>query len=94
MLEILAKLRRRRKGNRLKSRSGASRKRYFTERMSDGFKTWLLQHMQAAVYSLGQLARNPGGSLMTIAVIGIALALPAGFTWCWIMPSASPAPGT
>lgn len=58
---------------------GASRKRYFTERMSDGAKTWLLQHLQAAVYSLGQLARNPIGSFMTVAVIGIALALPAGF---------------
>ncbi|MDZ7735007.1 MAG: permease-like cell division protein FtsX [Gammaproteobacteria bacterium] len=58
---------------------GASRKRYFTERMSDGVKTWVLQHLQAAVYSLGQLARNPIGSFMTIAVIGIALALPAGF---------------
>lgn len=79
MLDGLAKLRRRGKSNRLKSRSGASRKRYFTERISGGLKTWLLQHMQAAVYSLGQLARNPGGSLMTIAVIGIALALPAGF---------------
>lgn len=58
---------------------GASRKRYFTERIGDGLKTWLAQHMQAAVYSLGQLARNPLGSFMTIAVIGIALALPAGF---------------
>lgn len=58
---------------------GASRKRYFTERMGDGIKTWLLQHLQAAVFSLGQLARNPIGSLMTVAVIGIALALPAGF---------------
>lgn len=58
---------------------GASRKRYFTERMSDGVKTWVLQHLQAAVYSLGQLARNPIGSFMTVAVIGIALALPAGF---------------
>ncbi len=58
---------------------GASRKRYFTERIGGGAKTWLLQHLQAAVYSLGQLARNPIGSLMTVAVIGIALALPAGF---------------
>lgn len=58
---------------------GASRKRYFTERMSDGAKTWVLQHLQAAVYSFGQMARNPVGSIMTVAVIGIALALPAGF---------------
>lgn len=58
---------------------GASRKRYFTERMGDGAKTWLLQHLQAAVYSFGQMVRNPVGSIMTVAVIGIALALPAGF---------------
>ncbi|MCS3903307.1 cell division transport system permease protein [Methylohalomonas lacus] len=60
-------------------RGGASRRRYFGERIKDGGKVWLLQHMQAAVFSFGQLARNPFGSIMTIAVIGIALALPAGF---------------
>lgn len=60
-------------------RGGASRRRYFTERMGDGVKTWLLQHLQAAVYSFGLLSRNPVGSIMTVAVIGIALALPAGF---------------
>jgi cell division transport system permease protein len=42
-------------------------------------QVWLLQHLQALVFSLGQLARNPLGSLMTAAVIGISLALPAGF---------------
>ncbi len=42
-------------------------------------KNWLLQHAQALVSSLGQLFRNSVGSLLTIAVIGISLALPAGF---------------
>src|SRR3972149_6612159 len=40
---------------------------------------WLLQHAQAFVFSLGQLCRNPLASLLTAAVIGISLALPAGF---------------
>lgn len=41
-------------------------------------RTWLLRHSQVALASLGRLARNPLASLMTAAVIGIALALPAG----------------
>lgn len=38
----------------------------------------LVHHLRTALASLGRLSRNPMGSLMTIAVIGIALALPAG----------------
>jgi len=40
-------------------------------------RTWGLRHAQAALSSLGRLARAPAPSLLTIAVIGIALALPA-----------------
>jgi len=36
------------------------------------------RHLQTALAGLGRLSRNPIGSLMTIAVIGIALALPPG----------------
>lgn len=39
---------------------------------------WLLNHARAFFYSLGKLYRTPLASGMTIAVIGIALALPAG----------------
>jgi cell division transport system permease protein len=39
---------------------------------------WLARHLQVSLGSLGCLARRPLGSLMTIAVLGIALALPAG----------------
>jgi len=39
---------------------------------------WLARHAQVALGSVGALARKPLGSLMTIAVLGIALALPAG----------------
>jgi cell division transport system permease protein len=39
---------------------------------------YLLRHAQVALSSLGRLYRSPLASLMTAAVIGIALALPAG----------------
>lgn len=41
-------------------------------------KTYLLRHAQVLVSSLGQLSRTPVATFMTAAVIGIALALPAG----------------
>jgi len=41
-------------------------------------KTYLLRHVQVFFYSLGQLLRHPFSLFMTAAVIGIALALPAG----------------
>jgi len=49
-------------------------------RRSLGFNpsAWLTRHAQVALGSLGHLARTPLGSLMTVAVIGIALALPSG----------------
>ena len=40
--------------------------------------TWLLRHAQMALSSLGRLTRSPISTLMTAAVIGIALALPSG----------------
>jgi cell division transport system permease protein len=41
-------------------------------------RTWVGRHVQTLVGSLGRLARQPLASAMTMAVIGIALALPAG----------------
>lgn len=41
-------------------------------------KVYLLRHAEVLVSSLGRLWRNPVASLMTVAVIGIALALPTG----------------
>jgi len=43
------------------------------------FESWSLQHLQAFFFSLGQLCKNPVASFLTAAVIGISLALPAGF---------------
>lgn len=40
---------------------------------------WLAQHLQALIASIGQAVRYPVSSLLTTAVIGISLALPAGF---------------
>ena len=41
-------------------------------------KAWLSNHAYALLSSLGQLIRTPLPTLMTAAVIGIALALPSG----------------
>lgn len=40
---------------------------------------WLKQHALACIFSLGQFFKTPLNSLLTTAVIGIALSLPAGF---------------
>jgi len=45
--------------------------------IGDAASTWLERHAQSLVGSLGRLARQPFATLLTIAVIGIALALPA-----------------
>ncbi len=39
---------------------------------------WLARHLQAVISALGRLLRNPFSTLMTTAVIGIAIALPSG----------------
>ncbi len=39
--------------------------------------SWLTRHAQNAVGALGTLSRNPVATALTVAVIGIALALPA-----------------
>jgi cell division transport system permease protein len=39
---------------------------------------WLVRHLQSFFYTLGLLARAPLASFLTAAVIGMALALPAG----------------
>lgn len=40
---------------------------------------WFVDHLRALISSLGQISRNPVGNLLTIAVIGVSLTLPAGF---------------
>ena len=43
------------------------------------FDMWLLQHAQAFIFSLGQYIKYPISNVLTTAVIGISLALPASF---------------
>ncbi len=45
---------------------------------SSPFKAWFINHLRTLIASLGVMTRQPGSSFMTIAVIAIALALPAG----------------
>lgn len=40
-------------------------------------KVWLSRHLQVALAALGRLSRTPVATLMTIAAVGITLALPA-----------------
>jgi cell division transport system permease protein len=63
----------------MNTRYGRSAFRQRPPTFSQRFVTWCLQHVQALVFSLGQLWHNPLASLLTAAVIGISLALPAGF---------------
>lgn len=57
------------------SRSGASSGR---GGVSLALRNYFLLHAQALIATLGQLSRRPVATLMTVAVLGIALALPAG----------------
>ncbi|MDH3310985.1 MAG: permease-like cell division protein FtsX [Gammaproteobacteria bacterium] len=41
-------------------------------------RNYFLRHAQVFFYTLGQLSRTPVASFLTVAVIGITLALPAG----------------
>ena len=59
--------------------AGARKKKSFREELKRRFDMWLLQHAQALIYSLGQYLRYPISNLLTTAVIGISLALPASF---------------
>ena len=58
-------------------------RRYSKTGSKDNFNkslnVWMSQHAQAVLSSLGQIQRNLAGNLFSIAVIGISLALPAGF---------------
>ena len=45
--------------------------------LPDALSTWFERHGQALLSSLGRLARQPFATLLTVVVIGIALALPA-----------------
>ncbi|MEJ2762008.1 MAG: permease-like cell division protein FtsX [Gammaproteobacteria bacterium] len=58
-----------------------ARRRQRSPRVRPGrfLETWLYQHAQAFVFSLGQFFKHPASNLLSAAVIGISLALPAAF---------------
>jgi cell division transport system permease protein len=56
-------------------RSGASVRR---RGIRGWFSNYIARHLQTLFYALGQLSLKPFSTLMTVAVIGIALAMPAG----------------
>lgn len=60
---------------RSESRAGARRQGVT---LSDRFRGYLVRHLQTFFYALGQLSRTPFSTLMTSAVVGIALAMPVG----------------
>ena len=55
----------------------AGRRRSPVRRPDATLGAWFSHHGQSALASLGDLARAPLASFMTVAVVGIALALPA-----------------
>ena len=57
----------------------AAKKKGPSRSFSHAVNTWILQHLQACLFSLGQMIKNPVGSILTTAVIGVSLSLPAGF---------------
>ena len=46
--------------------------------------TWLIRHLQALLGALGRMVRQPLATLLTVLVIALALALPAGL---WVVVS-------
>jgi cell division transport system permease protein len=47
--------------------------------MKAGLQAWLARHAQTLLGSLGRIVRNPIATVMTVAVIAVALALPLFF---------------
>ena len=62
----------------MKSPMPAEREPRHTAKPPSPTTAWLSHHLYVFFFSLGQIARTPLPSLMTAAVIGIALALPTG----------------
>ncbi len=58
--------------------SGASENNKVAAGPRSGFGIWLDQHLYSFVASLGRVLRRPWATLLTIGVMGVALALPLG----------------
>lgn len=51
---------------------------HFKKSLAARFSSYFIRHLQVIFSSLGRLCRSPFSSIMTVSVIGIALALPTG----------------
>ena len=61
------------------TRAGADQMRFDLRRSSRRIiVSWAVRHLQSFFFSLGLMARAPVATLLTAAVLGIALALPGG----------------
>ncbi len=56
----------------------ANKIRDLSSKRQRNLSTWTTRHLQAMLSSLGRLTRTPLSTLMTVAVLSIALAFPAG----------------
>ena len=63
-------------GRRVEARGGQTRPRRPSVALR--LRAYGISHLQSLLHSLGRMVRTPLASLMTVAVIGIALALPTG----------------
>jgi len=61
------------------TRASISSGKSFKSELKRRFDMWALQHLQAFIFSLGQYVKYPLSNVLTTAVIGISLALPASF---------------
>ncbi len=62
----------------MKLRAVAPKPRGSDASLRETLLAYLREHLRVLLFTLRRLLRNPGGSLLTAAAIGITLALPAG----------------
>ncbi|MCP3670815.1 MAG: cell division protein FtsX [Gammaproteobacteria bacterium] len=62
----------------MKKRRNLNKIRNLSSARKGHINIWAMRHLQALLFSLGRLSRAPLSSLMTVAVLSIALAFPTG----------------
>ena len=62
----------------MRRRRNPNKIRDISTKSQGNLSTWIMRHLQAMLSSLGRLTRSPLSTFMTVAVLSIALAFPAG----------------
>ena len=62
----------------MRRRRNPNKIREISTKSQGNLGTWITRHLQAMLSSLGRLTRSPLSTFMTVAVLSIALAFPAG----------------